>query len=155
MTTDPIADFRAGKISAEVALARLLLTGDNVAERVAEVAELHRLLQHHAHRLAPIQAMLAYVDHAASADVQRIAAMFDDAVSQSPEASVALYSLGDQVTLERATAELMAWLDAERLIGPARDVLDLGCGIGRVSRALAPRFRSLLGIDVSPRMIAA
>jgi SAM-dependent methyltransferase len=33
-------------------------------------------------------------------------------------------------------------------------VLDLGCGIGRVSAALAPRCRSVLGLDVSPNMVA-
>ncbi len=38
---------------------------------------------------------------------------------------------------------------------PARDLaLDLGCGLGRFSRALARRFSSVMAVDVSDRMIA-
>jgi SAM-dependent methyltransferase len=33
------------------------------------------------------------------------------------------------------------------------DALDLGCGVGRFSRALAGRFREVLGVDVSQEMI--
>ena len=79
--------------------------------------------------------------------------MFDRAVALSPEASVAAYSLGDAGVLDRATAELLAWLNEERLLGLEKDVLDLGCGIGRVALAIAPRARSVLGLDVSPGMI--
>ena len=32
-------------------------------------------------------------------------------------------------------------------------MLDIGCGIGRVAQALAPRVRSVTGIDMSPGMI--
>ncbi len=31
--------------------------------------------------------------------------------------------------------------------------LDFGCGVGRLSRALATRFDSVIGVDISPRMI--
>jgi 2-polyprenyl-3-methyl-5-hydroxy-6-metoxy-1,4-benzoquinol methylase len=31
--------------------------------------------------------------------------------------------------------------------------LDFGCGVGRLSRALAERFDSVIGIDIAPRMI--
>nr|WP_245215326.1 class I SAM-dependent methyltransferase [Pararoseomonas baculiformis] len=101
----------------------------------------------------------AGVDHATSGAppdeaVAAIAALFDRAVARAPEASVAAYSLGDPAILATATAELIAWLEGEGLIGPERDVLDLGCGIGRVSAALAARCRSVLGLDVSPGMIA-
>ncbi len=155
MTDDPVADFCHGSISAEVALARVLLEGGDPAVRVAEVEPLRHLLERHAVAVGQMRKMLARVDHAAPADVRRIATMFDAAVTQSAEASVALYSLGDKATLERATGELVEWLEAERLIGPECDVLDLGCGIGRVARALGPRCRTVLGIDVSPAMIAA
>lgn len=33
--------------------------------------------------------------------------------------------------------------------------LDFGCGVGRISQALAPYFRFVIGIDVAPSMIAA
>lgn len=39
---------------------------------------------------------------------------------------------------------------------PAADAtaLDIGCGVGRLSRALATRFASVEGIDISPPMVA-
>jgi SAM-dependent methyltransferase len=108
-----------------------------------------------------------------------VAAFFDSAVAFSPEASVALYSLGDPAILAQATAEIMDWLHRRGCIGPAdshaappgtgspvppgttspapapqADVLDLGCGIGRLAIAMAPRCRSVLGLDVSAGMVA-
>lgn len=107
-----------------------------------------------------------------------VAAFFDSAVAFSPEASVALYSLGDPAILAQATAEIMDWLHRHGCIGPVNggggallpavpaadapasgapadaDVLDLGCGIGRLAIALAPRCRSVLGLDVSAGMVA-
>jgi len=38
--------------------------------------------------------------------------------------------------------------------GSDRNVLDLGCGMGRLSFALADHFGEVLGIDVSPSLIA-
>jgi SAM-dependent methyltransferase len=35
-----------------------------------------------------------------------------------------------------------------------RRALDFGCGVGRVTRALAGRFEEVLGVDVSERMVA-
>jgi SAM-dependent methyltransferase len=52
--------------------------------------------------------------------------------------------------------------DAERALGDAaahglprqrRRALDFGCGVGRVTRALAERFDDVLGLDISPTMI--
>jgi len=39
-------------------------------------------------------------------------------------------------------------------IGPDDRVLELGCGIGRIGRELAPRCRSWTGVDISENMIA-
>lgn len=44
--------------------------------------------------------------------------------------------------------------DLEHLLHPARSVLDIGCGIGRMDEFVAPRVASLLGIDVSGEMVA-
>jgi SAM-dependent methyltransferase len=79
---------------------------------------------------------------------------FDRAVSISPEASVAAYSLADPLTLGAATNELVTWMTDRALLQPQYRVLDLGCGIGRVAAAIAPRVRAVLGIDISPAMIA-
>ncbi len=103
-----------------------------------------------------------------------VAAFFDNAVAFSPEASVALYSLGDPAILAQATAEIVEWLHGHGCIAadgvasragapdasapgapaPVADVLDLGCGIGRLAVELAPRCRSVLGLDVSAGMVA-
>ena len=167
---DPIADCVAGAISPEVALARMLLAGldapaiaaalDNAAPGAATRA-MRRLL---AGRAAAMDALAREVaetaaQHDASgatpdAGIARIAAFFDRAVRHSPEASVALYSLGDPAILAAATAEIVDWLEAEGLLRSGADVLDLGCGIGRIATALAPRCRSVLGLDVSAGMVA-
>ena len=44
---------------------------------------------------------------------------------------------------------------AAELGRPARTgtALDFGCGVGRLTRALAGRFTTALGVDVSPRMV--
>jgi SAM-dependent methyltransferase len=48
-------------------------------------------------------------------------------------------------------------VDMQRLGHPARRerALDFGCGVGRLTRALAPHFRQCYGVDVSAPMIAA
>jgi SAM-dependent methyltransferase len=175
---DPIALCVAGRISPEVAIARLVLRGcscEEIARRLLTpptpsrcgrgpgggAAVLARCLPERQDGIARLARMLAEsgLDHTASAAapddaLARIRAAFDRAVACSPEASVAAYSLGDAAILDAATAELMAWLTAEGLVGAEVDVLDLGCGIGRVAAALAPRCRSVLGIDIAPAMIA-
>ena len=156
-----------GRISPEVALARLVLAGlspEDIEARLSALPGVEALARLHRARrggLDALRAMLAEsgLDHAAAAEapeaaVARVAAAFDRAVAVAPEASVAAYSLNDPAVLAAATAEIVDWLAGEALIGPDRDVLDLGCGIGRVSAALAPRCRSVLGLDASPRMVA-
>jgi SAM-dependent methyltransferase len=54
--------------------------------------------------------------------------------------------------------EVSGALDVARELGrPARfgSALDFGCGVGRLSRALAGRFERCVGVDVSPKMIDA
>src|SRR5687768_13461792 len=40
-----------------------------------------------------------------------------------------------------------------RSIGPADRVLEIGCGIGRITRAIALQAGSVVGLDVSPEML--
>lgn len=50
--------------------------------------------------------------------------------------------------------ELLAYVDV-RAPGLRRDAaLDFGCGVGRLTRALAPHFERVVGVDVAPSMIA-
>jgi SAM-dependent methyltransferase len=156
---DALAAFARGEISAEIALMRLLLVfGDAPRvlahlEAAAEV-ELLKVVRAHGDGFARTGALVEAGLAAEHRSVAAIRAQFDAAVRLAPEASVALYSLGSAETLDRTTAEIVALLDGCRLLGPAVAVLDIGCGIGRIARALAPHVASITGIDVSPAMIA-
>jgi ubiquinone/menaquinone biosynthesis C-methylase UbiE len=59
-------------------------------------------------------------------------------------------------TTDVETFETTGRADAERLaayLPEAGVALDLGCGIGRVARYLAPRCATLWAVDASPRML--
>jgi len=56
----------------------------------------------------------------------------------------------------RASGErdVKAFFDGlEHLLHPEQTVVDVGCGIGRMDEFVAPRVRSLVGIDVSGEMV--
>jgi SAM-dependent methyltransferase len=92
----------------------------------------------------------------ASADGDPVGAIrrqFDSAVALAPEASVALYCLGAADILDRATDEIVSRLAEWDLVRSDSTVLDIGCGIGRIERALAPRVGEIVGIDVSSGMV--
>lgn len=162
-----IADCLAGHISPEVAVARMLLAATPADVITAELdatpspdprwAALRALVTGRRDALDALaeQVRQTSAHHSAAGDtpeagVAQIARFFDQAVAHSPEASVALYSLGDPAILAAATQEIVDWLP----LTPEADILDLGCGIGRIAAALAPRCRSVRGLDVSAGMIA-
>ena len=166
--TDTVASCLAGALSAPVAIAHLLLGGMDAAAISAAVAsarpdpptvawqELSSLLMG---REAALNRLADAVrasgsDHTALGDPAAIAAFFDRAVAVSPEAGVALFSLGDPTILHAATAEIVDWLDASSLLSPESAVLDLGCGIGRIAAALSSRCGAVLGLDISAGMVA-
>jgi SAM-dependent methyltransferase len=160
--TDPVSLCLAGKISVPTMLARLVMGGAAVAtirEMLAARPDARSLRAQVESRMPALQKLHtmwqhAAVDHDSAGGPGSIAAQFDNAVRHAPEAAVAAYSLGDPDLLAEATAELVAWLQREALLLPGADVLDLGCGIGRVAAALIPPARSVLGLDVSNGMIA-
>lgn len=86
-------------------------------------------------------------------EIARVAKAFDRAARISPEASVALYSFGRSDRLDRATTEVAAWLDRRGVTGADRTLLDIGCGIGRLERALHDRAARIVGIDISREMV--
>jgi SAM-dependent methyltransferase len=57
-------------------------------------------------------------------------------------------------TGERDAARAFADAAAHGLPGQRRRALDFGCGVGRVTRALADRFDDVLGLDIAPTMVA-
>jgi SAM-dependent methyltransferase len=129
-------------------------------EAAARLSDALALARAQPQAFATVRAVLAGVKHdGASADaaegVARWAALFDAAVQTSAEGSVALYALGDPELLKAATREIVDFMRAERLLGAERDVLEIGCGIGRLPAALAAEVRSAVGIDISAKMIAA
>jgi cyclopropane fatty-acyl-phospholipid synthase-like methyltransferase len=81
--------------------------------------------------------------------------LFDWSVTQSEEASVALYSFGNPALLHQATREIAELFAAWGLLGQDRVALDIGCGIGRLEEGLASKLLHLTAIDVSEAMTAA
>ncbi len=152
-----VAAWLAGEISPEVALSRLLLDGlapEEILQAVPAGSALAALAQRQQGNLQAVSRMLvqARIDHAGAQDPQAVAAMFDRAVAEAPDASVAAYTLNDPDLAARATAEITDWIVAQGLA--AGPVLDLGCGTGRVAAALAPHAGFVLGLDVSAGMVA-
>ena len=140
--------------AAQTAVLRMLEGSD--AAGAGRLHDLESLVAEHPQAWATVRAILARVQHhsAAGDSVSRWAGLFDAAVRISPEGSVALYSLGSPRLLAAATLEVVAALSQWGLLGPDRTVLDIGCGIGRLEAALSPLSAAVIGIDISPGMIA-
>ena len=157
-----------GSISPQVALSRMLLGGMDASQIEQDVAlsrplspttEWSALARLAAERAVDLDRLASEIrrtgsDHSAVGGIAGIARFFDNAARFWPEAGVALYSLGDKATLNRATDEIVLWLLAQGAIPSQAAVLDFGCGIGRIAAALAPSCQSILGLDVSPVIIA-
>src|SRR3954447_12669903 len=95
------------------------------------------------HRVRGVLKMAVHDQDAIGGDdpVARWTQIFDRAAEVSPLAAVALYSLGDERLLELATSEIVSWLAARGLLHDGQDVVDLGCGIGRIAQRIAPGAR--------------
>ncbi|GJD51225.1 2-methoxy-6-polyprenyl-1,4-benzoquinol methylase, mitochondrial [Methylobacterium crusticola] len=166
MTESGILEHCArGAISPQIALARLLLAGEELdvpaLARLAaarpdapRLAALARLAEHHRDRLGALGRLARSGLWPGGDDVlAATAALFDRLADEAPEAGVAFYSLGDPAELAAATDELAGVIRAWS--PPAgRRVLDFGCGIGRVAIALADEAGTVLGLDLSARMVA-
>jgi SAM-dependent methyltransferase len=166
-----IADYCAGTLPPAIALMRLILATHNRQQLrnaldvaasepdCLKAAELLELAERYPGAWDIILATAGAVAHdaesTASAEetVARWAFQFDTAASISPEASVALYSLGEPEQLALATDEIVDWLAKQGLAEPQATVLDVGCGIGRFEVALHKRVHRIVGIDISTRMI--
>lgn len=100
-----------------------------------------------------IRAVLAAVGQSNGGEVADWSRCFDRAAEISPEASVALYSLGRADLLESATAEVVAYMRRHGLLRPGHTALEIGCGIGRFLVPLAGEFRFVVGLDISLEML--
>jgi SAM-dependent methyltransferase len=163
-----------GDASAPVSLARLLLATDSLeevetilsslledVEDDTPISEMLRLLREHRPGCADAAVILhEHPDlqgrpHPPKKAIAECRRFFDRAVTLNEVASVAAYCLGDAGILDACTRETIGLLDRWGVLSPGRVALDLGCGIGRFSAALAPRLRYVHGVDISPKMIAA
>lgn len=135
-----------------LAMRRLLDAPTLAQAREGAPSELLPLLTEEAFALVKRTAQEA--DHTGPSTPEAWASIFDTLARRSPAASVALYSLGDEARLQVATDEVVSWLRAERLLGPDRLVVEIGCGIGRFLRALSPEVETVVGLDVSGVMCA-
>ena len=129
-----------------------------------EPARLRELAQHLAENEAGCRTIVKMIrqrldspEPADGADdgIERCRKLFDASVAESEESSVALYSLGSPELLAAATDEVVNVMEAWGVLGPQRDALEIGCGIGRLMVPLCARLRSIVGTDVSPGMVAA
>ncbi|MYZ46486.1 class I SAM-dependent DNA methyltransferase [Propylenella binzhouense] len=173
---EPLRALVAGTLPPNVVLMRLLSEADRpdlvdrafvalagerlAAEARARIAEAERLHRAHPDAWRTIRSVLAEARHdaapAAGADgIGYWTAVFDRVALLSPGAGAALYALGDDALLDRLTGEIVAALGRWSLLRTETEVLDLGCGPGRIAKALAAHVRSVTGIDVSGQMIAA
>lgn len=151
--------FESGIDAAELADVALSMHSANLPkrDRLKRIAE---LLRHRPDIFALLRETGAAVRHERgewetdAAVVKRLAAGFDAAAAISLAASVQLSSLGDEEKLTAATDEIVAWLERQGLTGADRDILDIGCGIGRFETALSSAAHRIVGIDISSKMIS-
>ena len=174
MTTAPELPLQAraaleacarGEMPPNVAAMHLLISANVEVALAAIAARLHCAVSPDAQRLRalaahlcsaaamPIGRIAALLGHEPDADPARWATAFDRAVAAQPEASVALYTLGDARLLAAASTEIAQALRAWGALQPDRRVLDLGCGIGRLLPALAEGAALVVGLDVSAGML--
>jgi CelD/BcsL family acetyltransferase involved in cellulose biosynthesis/SAM-dependent methyltransferase len=151
------------EVGAALSLMRVLIGATDRAEAeravAAAPAAVRGLWAQHPGAFGLVHGVLGDAEHGGVAPspeggVAAWADFFDRAVRTSPEGSVALYSIGDAGLLRAATEEVVGRLRDWGLVAPGRDVLDLGCGIGRIAAALAEEVGSVTGVDVSREMLA-
>ncbi len=129
------------------------------APKLERLSALSRLLDQNPTAWATIRAVMAEAEHdrsisSAEGAVAHWSAVFDRLAKVQPEAGVALYALGSPDLLEAATAEIVEALRGWGLLHVSSHVLEIGCGIGRFVRVLAPEVSYVTGLDLSREMIA-
>lgn len=137
-------------LSPEIRLLHLAIEG--VEDVGARDPSLAALAARHADGLARVRRLMRLEDFTGPRDAAGIAAMFERLAAEDADVAVAAYSFGDPGLLAAFTEEVARvacdWADCRG------DVLDFGCGAGRVAGALVARARSVTGVDVATGMVA-
>lgn len=140
----------AGALERERAARR---PGSPEAARLETAIEIWR---NHPAAFDTVRGILKAADHSAAARGDAAAhwgQVFDRVATVSPEAAVALYSLGSRSLLDEATDEVVAWLRQREVLSPTATIVDLGCGIGRIAGRIAPLAHAVIGVDVSAALL--
>src|SRR6185295_14690501 len=74
----------------------------------------------------------------------------DDITRKSFEQQVGLF-VGDESPFARRPASTRAWLEP---LDPNMVVLDVACGAGHASEVAAPHVRQVVGVDLTPQLLA-
>jgi SAM-dependent methyltransferase len=173
----PLLRCARGELPANVALAHLLMEARDAAEVQLAICDVIRDLRQqrsgegldrllHVQDLwnetpgafAAVNGAARTVEHGHDGAAQTAAHWayaFDRAAGTSSAAGVALYSLGRNDLLQAATDEIVGCMRLWKLLALEHVALDLGCGNGRVTRALAGDVHRVIAIDVSPAMLSA
>ena len=164
---DALGACGRGELAPNMALMRLIMASGseadvedalNTAMAVAEKAARHRLQSALAlWRQTPgaftaVKSVLASA-HPSDSTVTGWKRAFDRAAGLSPEASVALYSLGRRDVLDAATGEIVRHLKDWNVLPAGCRVLEVGCGIGRMVPPLAQEAEFVVGVDISLAML--
>lgn len=131
----------------------LLARSDELSAN-ASILQIRKLWQETPGAWELVRSVLADAAASCESSSPAVTELFDRLASETPDAASALYALGRRDVLEAATASIAGAIARWGLVHADCDVLDVGCGSGRIVRALAPRVRSIVGIDVSAGMIA-
>lgn len=169
-----LIEYLIGRTSPEITLPRLVLALGSVEEIEAwldQVArswkppvppalrQLLKLLRENRRGLEQVATLLGNHPNpeepfsSPEEGVETYRRFFDLAVRRDEPSSVAAHSLGDDKLLENATQEIVELFDRLGVLGPHNRVLEIGCGLGRIVAAVAPRVGEILGVDISPAMI--
>jgi 2-polyprenyl-3-methyl-5-hydroxy-6-metoxy-1,4-benzoquinol methylase len=166
----PIRAFERGDMPANIALMQLCMAApdmETLRRAVSAAAgeadggsELAAIWRNAPGSFDLVKRVLEVVDHGPSTDsadvlLANCAAAFDTAAALSPEASVALYSLGDPALLAAATSEIAGRMQGWGLLGSDKAALEIGCGNGRFLEVLAPGLGHVTGLDISAAMVEA
>ena len=79
---------------------------------------------------------------------------WDASASASPWFTIDWASFGREDLFDATGKRAADWLEEKRYTGPEANILQVGCGAGRIEKSLAPRMGHVYGVDISSEMVA-